>query len=204
MKGRYSHLYNIPNLITWFRIALIPVFFIVFYLPFQSSHLIAAIIFAIAAITDWLDGYLARNLKQTSALGAFLDPVADKLIVSVALVMLVSELAWLTIPAAIIVAREIIISALREWMAELGKRASVAVSWLGKVKTTVQMIALIVLLYCRRGDSSWILILGYLLLYLAAALTVWSMFLYIRVAWPDLVWSGEEKASFTSINMEDK
>nr|MDQ3958755.1 CDP-diacylglycerol--glycerol-3-phosphate 3-phosphatidyltransferase [Pseudomonadota bacterium] len=128
---------NIPNTLTLVRIALIPIFVIVFYLPIKWSHVATAVIFALAALTDWLDGYLARRLGQTSALGAFLDPVADKLMVAVVLVFLLQQnpSPWLALPAAIIIGREITISALREWMAELGVRARVAVSSLGKIKT---------------------------------------------------------------------
>lgn len=194
---------NLPNAITLMRILVIPIFVLVFYLPFSWSHFAAAVIFAAASITDWLDGYLARSLKLSSRLGAFLDPVADKLMVSIALVMIVGEFqfqfvsvpntvvsipaAVLAIPAAIIVSREIVVSSLREWMAELGKRTSVAVSWLGKVKTTVQMVALTVLLYCGPATHAVIIFLGYLLLYIAAILTLWSMFIYLKAAWPELI-----------------
>ena len=139
---------NIPNTLTLFRIALIPVFVILFYLPFSWSFLASAMVFVLAAVTDWLDGYLARRLNQSTSFGAFLDPVADKLMVVIAIVLLVNEqqTAWFTIPALVVVGREILVSALREWMAEIGKRTSVAVSWLGKVKTFVQMLAIITLL----------------------------------------------------------
>lgn len=193
---------NLPNVLTLLRILMIPVFIVVFYLPFWWAHLAAAIIFALGCVTDWLDGYFARSLKQFTRLGAFLDPVADKLMVSIALVMIIGEtefqfitwnkstlaipVALLTVPAAIIVGREIIVSALREWMAELGKRTSVAVSHLGKVKTTIQMIALIVLIYCDASTHAYIVISGYVLLYVAALLTLWSMFIYVKAAWPDL------------------
>jgi CDP-diacylglycerol--glycerol-3-phosphate 3-phosphatidyltransferase len=182
-------MWNLPNLLTLFRILLIPFFVLTFYLPIPHHHFITAAIFALACLTDWLDGYLARVLKQLSSLGAFLDPVADKLIVAVALVLLVSEdsLNYLAIPAAIIICREIVVSALREWMAELGKRSSVAVSVMGKVKTTIQMLALIVLLsYQPSLSPNWLLVLGYLLLYAAAGLTLWSMLLYLRSASADL------------------
>lgn len=178
-----------PNIFTFFRILLIPIFVLVFYLPFKSSHLFTAALFALACATDWFDGFLARVLNQTTKLGAFLDPVADKLIVAVALVLLVGEkgLGLITIPAAIIIGREIVVSALREWMAEIGKRSSVAVSLLGKIKTTVQMISLIVLLWYVPGVSSiWIGFLGHVLIYLAAALTIWSMLIYLRSVWPEL------------------
>jgi len=178
---------NIPNLLTWSRISLIPFFFFFFYLPFKWSRILAAGIFAFAALTDWLDGYLARSLDQTSALGAFLDPVADKLIVVCALVLIVG--AWgpyyVTIPAAIIVCREIVISALREWMAEIGKNSKVNVTLVAKVKTGVQMAALIILLLYRPGSWPVFGVTGLILLYVAAALTLWSMFIYLRAAWPE-------------------
>jgi CDP-diacylglycerol--glycerol-3-phosphate 3-phosphatidyltransferase len=193
---------NLPNILTLLRILVIPIFVVIFYLPFWWAHPVASIIFAAACITDWLDGYLARSLQLATKLGAFLDPVADKLMVSIALVMIVGEFqfqfvsvpsavvnipsAMLAIPAAIIVSREIVVSALREWMAELGKRTSVAVSWLGKVKTTVQMLALIVLIYCGPASHAVTIFIGYLLLYIAAFLTVWTMLIYLKAAWPDL------------------
>jgi CDP-diacylglycerol---glycerol-3-phosphate 3-phosphatidyltransferase len=184
---------NLPNYLTLIRILLIPVFVLIFYLPFSGAHLTVSIIFAFAAITDWLDGYLARSLKSTTNLGAFLDPVADKLMVSIALVMIVGESQFkfmpavvLTIPAAIIVGREVLVSALREWMAEIGKHTHVKVSYLGKVKTTIQMLALIVLLACGSSTSLFIIIIGYFLIYLAAILTLWSMFFYLKAAWPNL------------------
>ena len=143
---------NIPNILTFIRIALIPCFVVVFYLPYQWSALVASLIFVIAAVTDWFDGYLARKLKQMTRFGAFLDPVADKVMVAVALVLVTEHYAsiWITIPAVTMIAREIIISALREWMAEIGKRSSVAVSWIGKFKTATQMFALILLLWQHR------------------------------------------------------
>ncbi len=183
---------NIPNLVTYLRILLIPFLVLIFYLPFKGNNIVCASIFILAAITDWLDGFLARILSQTSRLGAFLDPVADKLIIVVALVLLVGEknLPFLAIPAAVIVCREIVISALREWMAEVGKRASVAVSFMGKVKTTVQMIAVIILLaYQPTTTGLWLGVLGYLLLYVAAILTIWSMLIYLKAAWSDLTFA---------------
>lgn len=178
---------NIPNFFTLLRIMLIPVMVIFFYLPVHWGHWASAVIFSVAAATDWLDGFLARNLKQVSALGTFLDPVADKLIVAIALVMLVGEknLPYLAIPAAVIVGREIVISALREWMAEIGKRASVAVSYIGKLKTSLQMIALILLLAYQPGQYI-IGVVGYVLLYVAAVLTLWSMVMYLKASWSDL------------------
>ncbi|MEX0584973.1 MAG: CDP-diacylglycerol--glycerol-3-phosphate 3-phosphatidyltransferase [Natronospirillum sp.] len=177
---------NIPNILTSFRILMIPVCVAVYYLPFSWAYMAAATIFVLAAITDWFDGYLARKLDQSTPFGAFLDPVADKLIVAAALVVLVEAYAslWLTLPAVVIVGREIVISALREWMAELGMRASVAVSMLGKLKTTVQMVSITVLLASPPGE--WLGTTGLLLLQVAAGLTLWSMFVYLRAAWPTL------------------
>ena len=174
---------NFPNLLTLSRIVLIPVFVVVFYLPFGWSSLVSAIIFAIAALTDWLDGYLARRWNQMTPFGAFLDPVADKLMVATALTVLI-ELHfsfWLTIPAMIIIGREIVISALREWMAEMGKRASVAVSLVGKIKTSAQMVSIVLLLANPPGQG--LVNLGLALLYSAAVLTLWSMFVYLKAAW---------------------
>ena len=178
---------NIPNLLTVLRVLLIPVFILLFYLPFSWSYWAASGVFAFAGFTDWLDGYLARRLEQSTALGAFLDPVADKLIVSVALVLLVAEHSslWLTLPAAVIIGREIVISALREWMAELGARAHVAVSRLGKWKTAAQMLALIILLANPAVMNFWVG-LGYVLLLVAAGLTLWSMLVYLKAAWPHM------------------
>lgn len=179
---------GIPNLLTFLRIILIPVFILLFYLPFRGSHVLAAIIFIFAAMTDWLDGYLARSLGQVSKLGTFLDPVADKLIVVTALVLLVGDrvLPYLAIPAIVIICREIMVSALREWMAEIGKRTRIAVTRIGKIKTTVQMLALILLLLYKPGAWFALALSGYVLLYLAALLTLWSMCLYLKVAWHDL------------------
>lgn len=173
------------NQLTLLRIALIPLFVVVFFLPFDWAYLGSALVFSVAAITDWLDGYIARRYNQTTQLGAFLDPVADKLMVVIALVLLMTlhPDAWFAIAASVIVGREIVISALREWMAELGKRASVAVSYIGKIKTTLQMIALIVLL-ANIGPLIWV---GYVALVGAAALTLWSMLLYLKAASPHLL-----------------
>lgn len=177
-----------PTVLTLIRIALIPVFVLVFYLPWEWAHAVTAGIFALAAITDWLDGYLARKLDQASDFGAFLDPVADKLMVAVALVLMVgaSASAWLAIPAAVIIGREITVSALREWMAELGKGSAVAVSMIGKIKTTSQMIAIILLLYREPILDFPTRLAGYVLLYLAAGMTLWSMIVYLARAWPSL------------------
>jgi len=178
---------KIPNLLTLLRIVLIPVFVLVFYLPYDWAPYGAGAIFALAAVTDWFDGYLARKLNQFSPFGAFLDPVADKLMVAAALVLVVDSYAsmLITIPAGLIIGREIVISALREWMAELGKRASVAVSYIGKVKTTMQMAAIFFLVIAPAGSVlAWC---GVGILYIAAILTLWSMFDYLKAAWPDLM-----------------
>ena len=185
---------NIPNLLTVLRVALIPVFILFFYLPFSWSYWAASAVFALAAITDWFDGYLARRWEQSTPFGAFLDPVADKLMVAVALVLLVEEHAnlWLSLPAVIIIGREIVVSALREWMAELGARAQVAVSQLGKWKTAAQMVALVILLGNPPQLTVWVG-MGYVLLIIAAALTLWSMLQYLLVAWPHLSIDAEKK-----------
>ncbi|HHS84289.1 MAG TPA: CDP-diacylglycerol--glycerol-3-phosphate 3-phosphatidyltransferase [Gammaproteobacteria bacterium] len=181
---------NIPNILTLLRIALIPIFVICFYLPVPWAHAASALLFTLAAATDWLDGYLARRLEQTSPFGAFLDPVADKLMVAAALVLLVEHNPtryagiYIAIPAIIIIGREIAISALREWMAVLGARTKVAVSYIGKVKTTLQMVAIILLLYRAPVGAVSLVEVGFWLLYIAAGLTLWSMAVYLRAAWP--------------------
>ncbi|WP_286238569.1 CDP-diacylglycerol--glycerol-3-phosphate 3-phosphatidyltransferase [Neptuniibacter halophilus] len=177
---------KIPNILTSLRIVLIPVFVLVYYLPYNWAPLATGCVFAVAGFTDWLDGYLARRLNQSSPFGAFLDPVADKLMVAISLALLVEsyETAWITIPAVVIIGREIVISALREWMAELGQRASVAVSYIGKVKTALQMLAIMLMIVSEPfSQISWA---GIVALYLAALLTIWSMFQYLRAAWPAL------------------
>ncbi len=184
---------NIPNSLTLLRLFLIPIFVLFFYLPLTWGHIAAAVIFAVAAATDWLDGYLARKLGETTAFGAFLDPVADKVMVTTALILLVEgnptafSGMWLALPAAVIVAREITISALREWMAEVGERTAVAVKFIGKVKTSAQMLAIVLLLYrepIAGLDTAWY---GFILFYVAAILTFWSMTVYLLAAWPVLV-----------------
>ena len=175
---------NLPNALTLARIVLIPVFIAIYYLPWSAAHGVAAIIFAVASFTDWLDGFLARKLQQTSPFGAFLDPVADKLLVACSLLILVGakDIEYITLPAIVIVGREIVISALREWMAELGRRASVAVSYVGKIKTVLQMVALVLLL-AFHPSTSLLGVLGVILLYVAAILTIWSMVVYFLIAW---------------------
>lgn len=177
---------NIPNILTLARIVFIPLLVVLFYLPYSWSMPLAAILFALASITDWLDGYLARLWNQSTPFGAFLDPVADKLMVAVALALLIErfDTMLLTLPALVIIGREIVISALREWMAEMGKRGMVAVSWIGKLKTTLQMVALLVLLAFPPGHE--LAQIGVGILYVAAILTLWSMFQYLRAAWPHL------------------
>ncbi len=181
-------MWNIPNILTAVRILLIPVFMGVFYLPSDWTNLACAIVFTAAALTDWFDGYLARRWRQVSAFGAFLDPVADKLMVAVALILLVEKnpTPALAIPAIVIISREITVSALREWMAELGARAQVAVSVIGKFKTAVQMVAIVLLIYHEDLWGIPIFTTGFVLLYVAAVLTLWSMFVYVRAAWPNL------------------
>jgi len=181
-------MWTLPNILTFIRILLIPLLVAVYYLPLEGRYLLAAAIFGLAALTDWFDGYLARKLNQMTPFGAFLDPVADKLIVAVALVILVESRPTLLIalPAMIIICREILISALREWMAEMGKRTSIAVSMVGKVKTTLQMIAIALLLMATPGLTGFLNYLGIFMLYIAALLTLWSMIIYLVAAWPQL------------------
>ncbi len=177
-----------PTILTLLRIGLIPVFVLIFYLPYDWARIASALVFSLAAITDWLDGYLARRLGQTSAFGAFLDPVADKLMVVVALVLLVqvNPTPWMALPAAVIIGREITVSALREWMAEIGLGSKVAVNMLGKIKTTCQLTALIMLLFQYPLFGLPIEELGFIFLYAAAILTLWSMVIYLQKAWPSL------------------
>ena len=178
---------NIPNLLTWLRILLIPVFVTVFYLSDSTlnphlKNLIATGVFLLAAVTDWLDGYLARRLDQSSAFGAFLDPVADKLMVAAALILLVELGRADAVIAFVIIGREITISALREWMAKVGESKSTAVSMLGKVKTAFQMLAIALLLYHEQLLGVNCQAIGSLLLYMAALLTLWSMGYYLMMA----------------------
>lgn len=193
---------NAPNLLTLLRIVLIPLFVAAYYAPLAYAHMIAAILFITAAFTDWLDGYLARRLDQHSHFGAFLDPVADKLMVVAALVMLLADprvqaqvldQRLYTIVIVVILGREITVSALREWMAEVGKRSHVAVSFIGKVKTSAQMIAIPFLLWREPLWGLPMLRIGEVLLYLAAALTLWSMLVYLKAAWPNLVAPGRSR-----------
>lgn len=188
---------NIPITITFLRIAAIPFFVLCFYLPYQSGHTVAALIFGLAAFTDWLDGYLARSLAQMTKFGAFLDPVADKLLVVTALILVVGEVYYqynakfLAIPAAIIVCREITICALREWMAQMGRKVTLSVIWVAKMKTTAQMLALLLLIAYKPYYPKYLLHVGCVLLYVAAVLTLWSMWSYLKAAWPDLALTVE-------------
>lgn len=183
-------MWTIPNIITLVRVMLIPVFVVVYFLDWKWAHQAGAFIFWFAAITDWVDGYLARKLNQTTAFGAFLDPVADKLIVAAALLLITHSYddLWITIPAILLMSREIYISALREWMGQQGKQDLVKVSFSGKAKTTAQMLALIGLLsemeYFMGVQIYWVS-LGYILLYIAAILSFWSMLVYTKAAWDD-------------------
>ncbi|MBW3550776.1 MAG: CDP-diacylglycerol--glycerol-3-phosphate 3-phosphatidyltransferase [Proteobacteria bacterium] len=179
---------TVPTMLTLLRIVLIPVLVLVFFLPFKWTNIAAASIFAFASITDWLDGWIARRWNQFSAFGAFLDPVADKLMVAVALMLIVQKhpTIWMTLWAAVIIGREIAVSALREWMAELGQRAKVKVASIGKIKTIVQMLALIFLLYQDPFIGLPIFVIGEWLLAAAALLTLWSGLAYLHAAWPTL------------------
>lgn len=180
---------NIPNSLTFFRLLLIPVFIVLFYVQIEGAYMWAAAVFTLAAVTDWLDGFLARTLKQNTPFGAFLDPVADKVMVAAALIIIVEDYSspLVTIPALIMIGREIIISALREWMAEIGQRSQVAVSWIGKWKTTIQMLALIGLIWQQSLYMIWG---SYFLLYVATILTLYSAYDYLKAAWGDLTRSA--------------
>ncbi len=177
---------TLPTIVTLFRIFLIPVFVVVFYLPTSWAYMAAALVFTLASVTDWVDGYLARVLNQESAFGAFLDPVADKLMVAVAIILLVevNPSPLVAIPSIVIISREITVSALREWMAELGSRATIKVSFIGKAKTTVQLISLILMIYHQDLFGLPLYEIGLALYYVAAFLTLYSMILYLKAAWP--------------------
>jgi CDP-diacylglycerol--glycerol-3-phosphate 3-phosphatidyltransferase len=192
--------FNLPNSLTWFRILAIPLVVVLYYLPATWAHPAAGWMFALAGITDLLDGYLARRLGQTSKFGAFLDPVADKLIVAIALVLIVQGAPhvpagltlgslpepYLAVVAAIIIGREIMVSALREWMSQIGGGAHVAVSWFGKWKTTVQITGIAMMLHEHPFIGLPVYRIGIVLVSVAAALTIWSMIGYLRAAWPTM------------------
>lgn len=177
---------NLPTAFTLLRIALIPVLIITFYLPVAGARTISAIVFLIAALSDWLDGYLARKLDMTSRFGTFLDPVADKLMVATALILLLREhpTFLFMLSTMIIIGREITISALREWMAEIGQRIHVAVSIVGKLKTGVQMLAITMLIYQQPIAGVEMYQVGLITLYIAVGVTLWSMIQYLLSAWP--------------------
>ena len=179
---------NLPTLLTWFRIILIPILITVFYLPYVDARMWAAIIFILAAISDLLDGLLARMLNMTSKFGAFLDPVADKLIVMTALILLLDENSTMlfTIATIVIVGREITVSALREWMAEVGRRTHLAVNWLGKLKTVLHMAAIILMLYKGSLYGIQTYPVGVAIFYLSAVITLWSMVHYLSIAAPSM------------------
>lgn len=195
---------NLANQLTLCRIVLIPLIVIVFYLPYEWRFPVCAALFGLAGITDWLDGYIARKYDLSTPFGAFLDPVADKLMVAVALVLLVElhNSVWFTLPAAVIISREIVISALREWMAELGARGTVAVGMLGKVKTTLQIIAILLLLFFDPAQYQLMSTVGVGALYIASLLTLWSMYVYLRAAWPSF--KGGSSQSDQEIVNENK
>ena len=180
---------NLANQITLIRIVFIPLLVFVYYSNWEWKFITSALLFSLAGITDAIDGHIARKYGLTTPFGAFLDPVADKLMVAVALALLIesNNEALFTLPAMVIICREIVISALREWMAELGKRAHVAVSSIGKIKTTAQITAIIILLGFPEDSILILHQIGYVCLYIAAILTIWSMIVYIRAAWPSLM-----------------
>ncbi len=177
---------TLPTAITLFRVALIPLFVLVFYLPFSWANVAATVIFALASISDWVDGYLARSMQLESSFGAFLDPVADKLMVVVIIVLLVGAhpSIYVALPSVVIVAREISISALREWMAHLGSSTTVKVSFVGKSKTVSQMFALGFMIFSEPFMGLPIFHIGLVIYYIAALLTIISMVIYLRAAWP--------------------
>ena len=179
---------TIPTMLTLFRILLIPVLVVVFYLPYAWTNVAAAAIFVVGALTDWLDGWIARRYGMYSAFGAFLDPVADKLSVTFALLLVVEryDTPWMALLSAVIIGREITISALREWMAQMGAHGLVKVASLGKIKTIVQMVAISCLLYQESLLGLPIFRIGEWLLAIAAALTLWSGFDYLHAAWPTM------------------
>jgi CDP-diacylglycerol---glycerol-3-phosphate 3-phosphatidyltransferase len=180
---------NLPTSLTLLRIGLIPFLVVAFYLPWPVAHVLCAVIFSVAAVTDWLDGYLARKMSQTTVFGAFLDPVADKLMVAVTLVLIVQAdpSPSVAVASAIIIGREITIASLREWMAEIGQRHHVAVSWLGKWKTTSQMVAIITLLVAMDVWKDPLQQIGQIFLIISAVLTLWSMIVYLKNALPILM-----------------
>jgi len=194
-KMRAAVMLNLPNLLTLFRIGLVPILVFIYFLEIPYREMVLAGIFLLAALTDWLDGFLARKLKAVSDLGSFLDPVADKLIVSCVLVLLASDPdilgqvihpAVFSIAVCVIIGREITISALREWMSELGSRGVVSVSILGKIKTVFQMTSIVLLLYAEPVNGMPVFRIGEIVFYVTAILTLWSMWVYLKSALPIL------------------
>ncbi len=177
---------NIPTILTLLRIASIPVIMIVFYLPIEDARLWCSLIFIVASLTDWFDGFLARKLNLQTAFGEFLDPVADKLLVVIILVLIVQAdpAVYIAIPAAIIIGREVSVAALREWMAEVGRRSVIKVSWMGKCKTGFQMLSILCLLFNADFYEIPVRMVGLVSIYIAATLTLWSMWQYIQLAKP--------------------
>ncbi|MEM9242666.1 MAG: CDP-diacylglycerol--glycerol-3-phosphate 3-phosphatidyltransferase [Pseudomonadota bacterium] len=171
----------LPTSLTLFRIAIIPLLVVAYYLPW--GHITSVILFAVACITDWFDGYLARSLNLSTSFGAFLDPVADKLLVVAALILVIKRFDYLVVPGMIIIGREVLISALREWLAKINDKTRIAVSYTAKVKTTVQMFAIVFLLASPPDSYLWLRVIGYILLYMAMALTLWTMLMYIKMSW---------------------
>lgn len=180
---------NLPNVLSLLRLAAVPLMVVAYLLPLEWSGILAAAVFGLASLTDLLDGYLARRLGQETILGAFLDPVADKVLTATALVMLIGEHGnpWITLPGIVIIGREILVSALREWMAEMNRRGIVRVNTLGKLKTLMQMLAIGVLLIADPAPNNPLTLTGYALLVVSAVFTLWSMLQYLRVAWPTLI-----------------
>ncbi len=205
---------NLPNLLTLFRIGLVPILVVVYFLELSYREMVLAGIFLLAAITDWLDGFLARKLGAVSDLGSFLDPVADKLIVACVLVLLASDPGILeqvihpavfSVAVCVIIGREITISALREWMSELGSRGVVSVSMLGKIKTVFQMVSIVLLLYAKPVQGMPIFRVGEIVFYVTAILTLWSMWVYLKSAMPILIQGSiMDKESGTSMEESNK
>ena len=178
---------NIANLVTWLRLFLVPAVIVCFFSELGMANFWAALLFTIASLSDWLDGYLARSMGITSEFGAFLDPIADKLLVVAVLIVLVASYQSLVFAAVVLISREILISALREWMAEKGKRSLVKVGFSGKLKTTLQMISIIALLLNTEANPRWIWDLGFIGIHLAALISVYSMLIYFKKAWEPLI-----------------
>ena len=178
---------NPANLVTYVRLLLVPAVIVCFYSELAFANYWAALLFTIASLSDWLDGYLARSMGVTSEFGAFLDPIADKLLVVAVLVVLVASYQSLVFATVILISREILISALREWMAEKGKRSLVKVGFSGKLKTTIQMVSIIALLLYSENSPKWIWDLGFIGIHISALISVYSMLIYFKRAWKPLI-----------------